>query len=153
MKLYLARHGDSSTTIGSDDERPLSDIGIQDVKNLADFIVQRKISVAHVFHSQKKRARETAEILAPALQFSGEFQVRRELDPMADVSIIMHEVEALNADVLLVGHMPFMGRLAGVLLTKNEYSNIVNFKTATIICLEQIECDKWTIDWMLSPIL
>lgn len=152
MKLYLARHGDSSI-ISSDDERPLSEIGIRDVKNLADVIAPQQIPVAHIFHSKKKRARETAEILASAFQFTGELQTRNELDPMADISIIMQEIAALNADVLLVGHMPFMGKLAGLLLAKNEYSNVVNFATATLLCLEQVERDQWTINWMLSPVI
>lgn len=152
MKLYLVRHGNSAP-FGSDDERTLSEAGRDEVQRLAQFIETMKLHVSHIFHSKKLRAIETATILSAAVKSMTPMQLRVELDPVADVNTIMHEVEAIDEDVLLVGHMPFMGRLLSQLVVGNENRDIVNFETATMVCLEQVERHHWVICWVLNPSL
>lgn len=152
MKIYLVRHGES-VTAGSDNTRALSKKGKEDIKALAKFILRDKIEITNLYHSGKMRALQTAELLLPSIKLENPMQERAELDPIASVDPILEEIYAWDKDVMLVGHMPFMGRLVGKLVTGNENRNIIEFKTGTMVCLEQVEREHWLICWMLTPSL
>ena len=66
MRLYLLQHGEALAK-EIDPERPLSDRGRADVSRLAALLRARGMGVGWIAHSGKARARESAEILAPAL--------------------------------------------------------------------------------------
>lgn len=150
MKIYLVRHGDSIAT-GPDDERPLSEKGKSDIQHLANFISPLTLQVSLVLHSQKFRAQQTAKILSLSMQVESGVETRNELDPMAFVGDILEEIHARKKNILLVGHMPFMGKLAAQLIRGNEEQDVVAFKTGSMLCLEQVENDQWVIRWMLNP--
>lgn len=150
MKLYLVRHGDSEPA-GSDDERPLSQKGLADIKQLAQRISPFHLHVSRMVQSQKRRAQQTAQILASSMTVDS-IETTPELDPSASLDFILKDLLLSEEDVLLVGHMPFMGKLASRLLANNEEKNIVYFKTGTMLCLEKIG-DEWMIRWMLPPSL
>jgi phosphohistidine phosphatase len=50
----------------------------------------------------------------------------------------------------LVGHLPFMARLASLLLTRDPKAEIVAFQPGTVLCLEG-EGGTWRVAWMLRP--
>ena len=150
MKLYLVRHGDYlvDAVQGLD---VLSEQGTNDIIQMTHFLKPLNISVSTILHSEKNRAQQTAALLAdgfvsqtPPLQHEG-------LRPDDDVSMIANEIIQMNDDVVLVGHLPFMGKLVSYLLTGSEDKELVNFQTCTLVCLEQINRATWTIKWMLSP--
>jgi phosphohistidine phosphatase SixA len=65
MKVYLMRHGDAVASHrwrGSDETRPLSDIGLTDVHSAAQHIEYSDLKPATVFTSPLTRAWETAKI-------------------------------------------------------------------------------------------
>ena len=66
MTIYLVQHG-LSLPKDEDRERGLSEAGIADVKRIAAVAKGYRVPVASIFHSGKKRARQTAEIFASAL--------------------------------------------------------------------------------------
>lgn len=150
MKIYLARHGES-VSYGLDDERSLTEKGEQDMEKLAVFIKPLQIKVNHILHSQKYRAQQTAEILSSGFLSSPDMECSQKLDPLAAVMPIVDQIHAWDQDCLLVGHMPFMGRLVSLLVTGDENYNIVNFKPGCMINLDQIEQTRWAICWMLNP--
>lgn len=150
MKIYLVRHGDS-LPMGNDDERMLSEQGTQEIEQLAHLISPLHIQVDRLLQSKKKRAQQTATILASCLQVNEPIETRLELDPLAPVDFLIDDLYAHEKDTLLVGHMPFMGKLASTLLTGNEDRNIVLFSTGTMVCLEQIVDREWAVSWMLTP--
>ncbi len=150
MKTYLVRHGDSIAE-GLDNERPLSEKGKADIQNLAQFILPLKLQVSRILQSQKKRAQQTAKILLPSIQVKTNVETRKELDPLAEVDEIMNEIESRDENILLVGHMPFMGKLAAKLITGNENRDIVAFKAGSMLCLEKIDPTQWILRWMLNP--
>lgn len=149
MKIYLVRHGESEAE-GSDNLRTLSRQGISEIHSLAKLIAPLDIRVGHFFHSKKNRAIETANILAPFIQSKEPMEEREELDPMAPIHIMINEINQLNTDVVLVGHMPFMGALVSQLIVGNQSLDVVAFKTGTMVCLEKIEERHWIMKWMLS---
>lgn len=150
MKLYLVRHGENET-VGSDDERTLSTKGKEDIEHLSNFISQLKLQVSYVFQSPKLRVQQTAKILCSQMTIINEIETKVELEPLAPITDVIDELSVLNGDVMLVGHMPFMGKLVSQLVTGNENKNVVAFKAGSMLCLEKIEDNQWVIRWMLNP--
>ncbi len=54
-------------------------------------------------------------------------------------------------DLMLVGHLPFMEKLAAYLLSGKENSRLVLFRYGAIVCLEQKEDQTWGVKWILTP--
>jgi phosphohistidine phosphatase len=145
MYLYLVQHG---IPVGEDvdPKRPLSDRGIEDVTKMAEFL--KDVRVNAVYHSGKDRARQTAEILAKTSGVSP--QEEKDLKPMDDPRVWEKRLKKMNEDTMLVGHLPFMGYLASLLLTGDQDSLIVAFKQGAMVCLRR-ESSVWTLQWMVMP--
>lgn len=150
MRIYLVRHGDSNP-LGSDNGRLLSDAGRADIERLAKFLAPQNLQISRIFHSEKARARETAQLLSTALATPYEFEILTELDPTAPIEPVARIIHALESDTMFVGHMPFMGRLISKLIAGTENLDTVLFKTGTIACLEQLEQTHWIVRWVLNP--
>lgn len=149
MKLYLVRHGQAQPK-EVDAERGLTPAGQADVRRLAEFLRGLGLSAAVVWHSEKKRARQTAELLLPALKRASGLRERDGLTPSAAVSPVAEELEQTDEDLMIVGHMPFQSLLAGRLLTGCE-ADLLGFATATIACLERDGEGTWRLLWMVTP--
>lgn len=70
MALFLVQHG-KSLPKDKDPEKGLSEEGIEEVKRIAEVAKEYKVSVLCIKQSGKKRARQTAEIFAKALNPAG----------------------------------------------------------------------------------
>jgi phosphohistidine phosphatase len=149
MLLYLVRHGQAESK-EVDAERGLTARGAADVRRMAEHLRRLNLSVAEVWHSEKKRARQTAELLAPALLVSRGLVERDGLTPNAAIVPIAKEMSKLGEDLMIVGHMPFQSLLAGRLLTGRE-SDGLNFATAAVACLERGDDGTWRLLWMIEP--
>jgi len=66
MKLYLVRHGDAVFD-QVDSTRPLNEKGKADVLKVAMHLKEGVPHIESIFHSGKKRAEQTAEIIKNAL--------------------------------------------------------------------------------------
>jgi phosphohistidine phosphatase len=51
---------------------------------------------------------------------------------------------------MLVGHLPYMSRLASRLLTGRAEKGSINFKEGGVVCLSY-EDGKWVVEWMVVP--
>ena len=150
MKIYLVRHGEADNK-RMPEGRHLSDRGREEINQLAAHIAPLKLEVDYLYHSDKLRARETAALLANAFLVKEVLLERQDLSPESDISPILDEIYALNCDIVLVGHMPFMGKLLSQLITRTEATPIAVFRAGSIVCLEQVERERWAINWMLTP--
>ena len=149
MRVYLARHGAASVKeVGG--ERPLTDNGQAGVKKVAAFIEDLDLRPQEVRHSEKLRAAQTAEILAAALAEDVAVSARKGLAPDDPVGPVRDELDAADGDIMLVGHLPFMAKLASALLTGKELSAMLSFQAGAIACLEKWE-DRWQLLWLVSP--
>ncbi len=148
MRLYLVQHGEALTK-ERDPDRPLSGPGRADVERLADFLAKRGVRAQRVLHSGKTRARQTAELLARAL--GGDCERRSGLAPNDPTGDVAQEASAWTGDVVLVGHLPFMGRLAARLVAGREDACVAAFRPGGMLCLERGEEGGWEIAWMLRP--
>jgi phosphohistidine phosphatase len=149
MLAYLVQHAQARSKV-DDPERGLSETGFQDIQRVAMFL-RGHIDVPVIAHSGKKRARQTAEILADTLDIPEIRQVP-DLDPMADPGVWSAHLASMTEDVMLVGHLPHLSRLAGLLLTGDPEREIVRFRNAGVICIEKGE-GEWRLSWMLVPSL
>jgi phosphohistidine phosphatase len=150
MKLYLLQHDDALPE-EVNPERPLSKLGREDVKRLTEFVGKNDIRVQRVHHSGKTRARETADIVAAKMATGVKIEATTGLNPNDRVEPLAKQINNWQEDTLLVGHMPFMGRIAAYLLSGNNSSQFVAFKPGSMLCLERNESASWAIAWMLRP--
>ena len=67
MQLYLVQHG-ASKSDSEDPQRSLTDDGRQTVEQMADLLSSLGLALDFIEHSDKLRARQTAEILAARLR-------------------------------------------------------------------------------------
>jgi phosphohistidine phosphatase len=145
MRLYLVQHGQAKSE-EEDPERPLNDLGRKEVEKVAKYATAI-LSVDHIYHSPKLRAKQTAEILMGVLKVkAGEFQ---DLKPNDDPSAAADLIAAQGKDILLVGHLPHLDRLSSLLLCGRAEAGIISFRMGAIACLEKE--DKWKMKWMLTP--
>ena len=146
MKLYLVRHGDALPE-ELDPERPLSEQGQKEIDRLAEILVQRGLSVGTILHSGKTRAAQTAERLAAKLLPAQGVLASDNLAPLDPVRPMADRITAMADDTMIVGHLPFLGKLVSLLVAGKEDSNAVNFKSGGLVCLKRGENRNWTIDW------
>jgi phosphohistidine phosphatase len=150
MRLYLVQHG-KATTKEEDPERPLTDLGRQETRKVARFIKPLGLSIDQLWHSGKPRAEQTAEIYAGAVTVADGPTARKGLAPDDYVAPLRDELAVTSDDTMIVGHMPFVSRLATLLLTGYESPPVVTFVNAGIVCLERTGDSRWQVQWSITP--
>ena len=135
MKLYCVRHCEAHSA-DVDPERGLSEQGLVDADKLAEHFQQQGILIPDVIHSGKKRALQTAEILAAAVNAEKITVAPVLLDDQADVSAVVEMARTWTQDTMLVGHMPFMANLVSALMMDmSDNMHLVTYSPGTIACL------------------
>ena len=150
MKLYLVQHAKAASK-EVDTERLLTEEGHGDIQKVAAFIKPLNLCVDYLWHSGKKRAAQTAELLAEVVEITKAQAAHDGLAPNDDVTALKDELMSLQQDIMVVGHLPFLSKLASLLLSGCESANTVAFKQAGIVCLECCEENQWQLDWMVTP--
>lgn len=150
MALYLVQHG-KSLPKNVDPDQGLSDEGVAETKRIADVALGYQIQVARIKQSGKKRARQTADIFADMLKPDGGVEAADGLKPMDDVAAFAASVDAAAND-MLVGHLPFMERMAAYLVTGSADKPIFKFQNSGLVCLDKDpNSGSWVIVWTLMP--
>ena len=150
MKLYLVQHAKAASK-EINPERPLSNQGRRDIQKVAAFIKPLNLSVDYLWHSTKERAIQTAEVLADVVKINEAKIARDGLAPNDDVTQLKDELVSSQQDIMIVGHLPFMAKMASLLLTGSEFADTVAFKQGGIVALISSEDNHWQIDWMVIP--
>jgi phosphohistidine phosphatase len=150
MKVLLVQHGDA---VGKDvdPERPLSDQGQRDVAAMADFLRRAGVRVENVWHSGKRRAEQTALTLAESLMPADAIEAVSGISPNDDVEAFAAILADQHQDICLVGHLPFMARLAALLLAADPERELVTYKPGSVVCLERAAAGNWRLQWMMRP--
>jgi phosphohistidine phosphatase len=102
-------------------------------------------------HSGKIRAQSTAKVLATHLRPPAGVLEGPGLAPLDDPEIWAERLANLDEDILLVGHLPHLARLAAILLSGNKERTVINFQMAGVVRLRRMEAGQWAVDWMLVP--
>jgi len=150
MFLYLVQHAEAKSE-EEDPSRPLSSKGIEDIKRVASHISILNIEVDEIFHSGKLRARQTAEILTAILKIAKGITETDGLAPLDNSELWAERLTFKTTPVMLVGHLPHLGKLASLLLCGDIEENIVTFKMGGIVCLKRDNNKDWSLQWMILP--
>jgi len=150
MNVYLVRHGDA-VAAAENVERALSALGRRQAAHAARAIVDHEAAaVARMYHSGILRARQTAEIIVQALKPAPVMESHSGLLPDDDPAIVAAELNHLTDSVALVGHLPYMRRLAGLLIYGDPDRTAVDFSPATVLCCSRFN-ESWKINWTSTP--
>ena len=150
MKLYLVQHG-AALDKDIDPDRPLSEQGNRDIQRLAERLQNWGVRLSWVIHSGKTRAQQTAEPLAKAVGLLGPPIVETNLNPKDPPEPVADKVNQQMDDLMLVGHMPFLGKLAALLVSGDENHDLFAFQPASLLCLERDGEGKWWVTGMIRP--
>ena len=150
MRLYLVRHGEAKPK-QEDPERHLTEKGRRDAEKVAAFLKPLGLCVRALWQSGKARAAQTAEILARSLAVEEGVLERPGLAPNDSVEPVKAEVERAAGDLVIVGHLPFLDKLASLLVAGREGTDAVAFLCAGVVCLERGEEGAWSVLWAVTP--
>lgn len=119
--VVIWRHadaGDPSSSWDADFARPLSARGRAQASQMARWLTARLPVPVQVLSSQAPRARQTASALASSPKVDARLSPGSTL--RAYVEILDEALEASSDTIVLVGHQPLAGALAGHLLGAGE---------------------------------
>jgi phosphohistidine phosphatase len=155
VEVYLVRHGEP-TSEAENPQRPLSARGRAEVRRVAAAAARLGLRPIEIRHSGKCRAAQTAEIFAEALGLREAVVAANGLAPNDDVRPVAAALAATSRSVMLVGHLPFLSRLASLLLVGDPDRPLVQFPMGGIVCLAREapatgESPVWSLAWVLTP--
>jgi phosphohistidine phosphatase len=154
--LYLVRHGlaeERGDAWPDDTKRPLTDEGISRMRKAARGLARLGVSVEVVLTSPLVRARQTAEILAGALDPRPSLVNVDSLAPDGAYAAVVADLEkhARKTRLALVGHEPMIGELAARILGSRHP---IEFKKGAV-CRIDIDdlppAGPGDLRWMLTP--
>lgn len=146
--VVLVRHGDAVDK-SVDPARPLSDLGRAHAEAVAERLCGARLGLLEVRHSGKLRALETAEIFARHLDLGAGLREAQGLAPNDPVEPVVELLDSERRSVMLVGHLPFMGRLASRLLVGDPGRLPVRFADAAALTLGRVK-EGWVLFGLLS---
>lgn len=149
MRLYLVQHGEAKPK-QEDPERSLTDNGIKDITTLANFL-KGKTGFDRIMHSGKLRAQQTADILTTAIAPNIVPTVIDCINPNDDPHKLVELIKGWTGNNLVVGHLPFMARMVGLLVNNDPDMTLNNYQPGSVVCLEKDDSTQWKIGWILRP--
>ena len=154
MKLYLVRHGEAVSR-DVDPDCPLSAEGRAHVEEIAGILAMKDQQIGRIESSTKARAIQTAEIIARKLGAEAKLLPRNGLKPGDPIDVVMeeHKNPSDRGDRMLVGHLPYMEKMASALLSGSPSAIDLRFIPSTVVCLSSSIAGSgpWTLEWMITP--
>lgn len=147
--LYLVQHGEARAK-NVDPERALTEAGRQTVERMARWAVEAGIKVDRIRHSGKRRAEQTAGILADRLHPAEGVSAAAGLGPNDDVQPVARGLVDQLGPLLLVGHLPFLSRLASLLLVGQPDRPLIRFCQGGLVGLLHEE-GHWSVGCLIPP--
>jgi phosphohistidine phosphatase len=154
LDIYLIQHGESKSK-EQDPARSLTEDGRKTVELVAARLAELGIRFDRVVHSGKLRSQQTAEILAGRMK-SDEVSARTGLDPLDEVQPtarwLSEQAHEGLGSVAIVGHLPFLDKLASSLVAGNENAGVIAFQYGGVVKLSpKTENEGYRIRWILAP--
>jgi phosphohistidine phosphatase len=141
MRLYFLRHGSAvepGDWHGNDHERPLTDAGRAELRAVAEGLLRLNLQLDAIYTSPLLRARETAAIIAAALNLSTitapEPSPGCNLERLAALFARDPAARAANA-LLPAGHEPDLSALIGLLIGQGNPARVA-MKKASCCCVD-----------------
>ena len=148
MQLYFLRHGEADWPgwTKPDDERPLTDFGKKEVRQLGKFLNRLKVKPDLIVTSPLPRALQTAEVAAE--QLKTKLRQDEALEPgfgISELSTVLkrHRSKAL----MLVGHEPDFSSVISALT-----GGFVKMSKAGVALIDiDPETEKGRLLWLFPP--
>ena len=150
MFLYLVQHAEAKSK-EEDSSRSLSKKGSEDIIRVVDYTNRLDININNIFHSGKTRALQTAEAFVNNLKPKTGVIERDGLAPTDDPNIWFERLSEIKENIMLVGHLPHLSRLASLILCGDIEKTVIDFKNACIVCLRRLDDGNWLLEWMIIP--
>ena len=155
-ELYLIRHGlaeDRGDAWPDDTKRPLTGKGISSLRKSARGLSRLGVSFDVVLTSPLVRAKQTAEVVAAALEARPPIVTIESLSPDGAYQALLEDLakQSRRARIALVGHEPGLGELAARLAGSRRP---VEFKKGAV-CRIDVDAlppeEPGTLRWFLTP--
>ena len=150
MFLYLVQHAEAKKE-EEDPARDLTPKGCIDIEDVAHQLKRLNVQVSRIFHSGKTRAKSTASVLARHIRPSAGVSEAPGLASLDDPEIWADRLATMDEDILLVGHLPHLSRLAAILVSGDKERTVINFRWGGVVRLRRMEPGQWAVDWMIVP--
>ncbi|MFC2075260.1 phosphohistidine phosphatase SixA [Bdellovibrionota bacterium] len=150
MEILLVRHAEAESS-EVNPNRPLSKIGVGNIRKVATFIKSKVWDCQKILHSDKLRAEQTAKHLAGIAFPDAKIELSTGLSPNDSISRVAEQLEKESENLILVGHLPFMDKLVGLLSEGDELETPFSFPPAGVVCLEFDGVGYWKIKWTVTP--
>ena len=158
MNVYFLRHGEAGKRItipSRDFERSLTASGAEEVEEIAESMKKMNLEFDKIASSPLARTQETAEIVSRVYKMSGKPELWDELRPEANRLDLYRRLSKMkqDADLLLVGHDPFMTTVIGEIISGGLNVKISLKKGG----LARVQIDSFTpkaageLRWLLTP--
>ena len=150
MEIYLVQHAEAKSE-EEDPKRPLNEKGRQHAEQVAALAKGLGVQVHQIRHSGKTRARQTAEIMGEVLVPPAGVVEAPGLGPVDPVDEEAAQLDNLVEPVMIVGHLPFMERIVGLMTAGDADLPVVKFHNAGIVCLRKRDVGGWQVAWIVTP--
>jgi phosphohistidine phosphatase len=154
--LYLIRHGvaeERGDAWPDDTKRPLSEDGMARLRKAARGLARLGVSIEVILTSPLVRTRQTAEIVAPALDPRPSIVTIDSLAPEGTYAALVADLEkhARKSSIALVGHEPGIGELAARLIGSRHSFEFKKGAVCRIDVEEIPPAGPGDLRWMLTP--
>ncbi len=157
LNLFLLRHGEAGTRTAvptKDAERSLTVAGRKELEEIAGSIAVMGIRFDKIAASPLKRTYETAAIVAKTLKILDHLEEWDELKPEGNRSDLYRRLSRVrDADILLVGHEPYLSTMIGEIVCGNGESRISMKKAglAKLRIASLLPKPSGELRWLLTP--
>lgn len=156
MQILLLRHGiaENAAPGHPDSERALTAEGREKLRRVLKRARAAGATPSLILSSPYRRALETAETAAEALEYGGKIVRTKALAPDASPFDVWDEIRARASEpaILLASHEPLMSSMVAFLLDSPALS--VDMKKAALV---RIDCERiapeprGVLKWMITP--
>ncbi|MBO2899511.1 phosphohistidine phosphatase SixA [Aeromonas dhakensis] len=151
MKIYIMRHGQAGMNAKTDEQRPLTEQGIEESIHMARWLApQLGGKLDRVIHSNYLRAKQTWQSICSELPKAGAVEESGDITPYGDPAFVASYLTALAAkhdSILIVSHLPLVGYLVQSLCPA---AGAPMFATSGLACIEWQD-DKGALLWLEGP--
>ena len=146
MFLYLVRHGEAKSE-KEDPERALTDKGLAGVLKVAVFANGRREGKRDIPQPENTCPSDRAALRRTTQAGEGDGPERQPASHGRS-GLWALRLAGMNEDIMLVGHLPYMARLAGLLYAVTR-TNSCRFRDGGVVCLTR--GGGWAVAWMIVP--
>lgn len=159
MNVFILRHGlaveHGAPGYSKDADRPLTPKGERKLGRIVEAMEALELSFDMILSSPYTRARQTAEIVADALEISKRLELAEELAPGGNFNKLIESITHRKSppeDVLLVGHEPYLSEFISTLVGGDSGLRITMKKGGLCkLSTETLKPGRATLEWLLTP--